>query len=195
MRGFLPFKEIVPLFVPILFMLVSAATLNLLVYFYHIEQIRWSLGPIGTAAIIFSFAYSLRKRKIITFGSPKTLLRFHEILCWLGPLILLVHAGPRFNALLPWLAVAAMLVAVLSGVIGKSVLKKSQAHLNLQRQELKEQGNSSDTIQSELFWSSLVVDAMRSWRAVHTPITLLFAILSLLHIVTAQFLLTSGAMQ
>jgi hypothetical protein len=35
----------------------------------------------------------------------RTLLRWHEGLAWLGSLLVLVHAGIHFNAILGWLAV------------------------------------------------------------------------------------------
>ena len=38
------------------------------------------------------------------------------MLAWLGSLLVLVHAGVHFNAILGWLAVGAMLINVGSGV-------------------------------------------------------------------------------
>ncbi len=51
------------------------------------------LGIPGTLLILFSFLYSMRKRKLIQVGRPKTLLRLHEVLTWAGALMILVHAG------------------------------------------------------------------------------------------------------
>jgi hypothetical protein len=61
------------------------------------------LGIPGTILIIGSLVYSLRKRKYITTGSAKSLLHLHEIGAWLGSLMVLLHAGIHFNAILPWL--------------------------------------------------------------------------------------------
>ena len=78
---------------------------------------RW-LGIPGTLLILASLAYSARKRKLITSGKPVQLLRLHEWMAWAGSLLVLVHAGIHFNAILGWLAVAAMLVNV--GKIGRA---------------------------------------------------------------------------
>jgi hypothetical protein len=42
------------------------------------------LGIPGTALILLSLRYSLRKRKLITTGNPVRLLRAHEWMAWCG---------------------------------------------------------------------------------------------------------------
>ena len=79
---------------------------------------RW-LGIPGTLLILLSFLYSMRKRKKISFGKPKTLLTLHETLTLIGALMILVHAGIHIYTILPWLALVAMLVNVISGMTGK----------------------------------------------------------------------------
>jgi hypothetical protein len=64
---------------------------------------RW-LGIPGTLLILASLAYSMRKRKLIRWGQPVKLLRWHEYMAWAGSLLVLVHAGIHFNAILGWLA-------------------------------------------------------------------------------------------
>ena len=68
---------------------------------------RW-LGIPGTILILVSFLYSMRKRKVIGFGKPKTLLNLHETFTWLGALMILVHAGVHIYTILPWLALGAV---------------------------------------------------------------------------------------
>lgn len=156
-------------------------------YFLHRWQIvavgRY-LGIIGTLVLIFSFIYSLRKRKIIEYGSPKQLLMLHEYMAWVGSILLLVHAGIHFNALLPWLAVLMMLIAVASGLIGKFLLKKANETLKEKFSALTTSGASKDEAEKKLFFDSITVDLMKKWRVVHLPITLLFGILALLHIIS-----------
>ena len=142
------------------------------------------LGYAGTGLIIISFIYSLRKRKLIQSGSPKKLLILHEYLAWSGSIMLLVHAGIHFNALLPWLAILMLLIAVASGLVGKYLLKKASESLNVRRKILIESGLSKDEADKKLFLDSVTVDVMKKWRLVHYPITLLLGILSLLHIIT-----------
>lgn len=142
------------------------------------------LGFAGTFIIFLSFFYSLKKRKIIKSGSPKKLLKFHEYLSWIGSLMLLVHAGIHFNAILPWLAILMLLLTVASGLVGKFLLKKSNETLKQKREFLIASGMDKETIDKKLFMDSITVDLMKKWRIIHMPITLLLAIFSLIHIVT-----------
>ena len=100
MRPKLITREIIPF--TLSFAALAAATLLLdgLLHFSSLVWIGRYLGIVGTLLILFSFRYSLRKRKIITGGNPVTLLRWHEYLAWLGSLLILVHAGIHFNSIL-----------------------------------------------------------------------------------------------
>jgi hypothetical protein len=56
-------------------------------YLLHRLNLVWIgryLGIPGTLLIVGSLVYSLRKRKYITSGNPKTLLTLHEAGTWLG---------------------------------------------------------------------------------------------------------------
>ncbi|MEY2685834.1 MAG: hypothetical protein RL375_32 [Pseudomonadota bacterium] len=143
---------------------------------------RW-LGIPGTLLILASLAYSLRKRKLIKAGKPVQLLRLHEWMAWAGSLLVLVHAGIHFNAILGWLAVAAMLVNVGSGLTGKYLLDRSRRRLDEARQHMRQQGLSPAELEERTYWDGLTFDAVKQWRSVHFPITLAFAVLALAHIV------------
>lgn len=108
----------------------------------------------------------------------------HEYLAWVGSILILVHAGIHFNAILPWLAVLMLLIAVASGLVGKYLLKKANESLKEKRKELIGSGVSAEETDKKLFFDSVTVDMMKKWRLVHYPITLLLGILSLLHIIT-----------
>lgn len=156
-------------------------------YFLHrleLISIGYYLSYIGTAFIIISFIYSLRKRKLIESGSPKKLLILHEYLAWTGSIFILVHAGIHFNALLPWLAVLMMLIAVASGLVGKFLLKKASESLRDKRKLLTDSGLSKEDAEKKLFFDSITLDLMKKWRVIHLPITFLFGLLSLIHIIT-----------
>jgi hypothetical protein len=143
---------------------------------------RW-LGIPGTLLILASLAYSLRKRKLIKSGKPVQLLRLHEWMAWAGSLLVLVHAGIHFNAILGWLAVAAMLVNVGSGLTGKYLLDRSRRRLDEARLHMRKQGLTPDELQERTYWDGLTFDAVKQWRTVHFPITLAFAVLAVAHIV------------
>ena len=156
-------------------------------YFFHRFQIVFVgryLGSIGTFVIIVSFVYSLRKRKIIEYGSPKKLLLAHEYMAWGGSIMILVHAGIHFNALLPWLAILMLLIAVASGLVGKFLLKKANETFKEKLKVLISTGITKDVAEKKLFFDSITVDIMKKWRVVHLPITLLLGILVLMHIIS-----------
>ena len=143
------------------------------------------LGIPGVLLILASSAYSLRKRKIISSGKPVTLLRLHERLAWAGSLLILIHAGIHFTAVLAWLAVAAMLVNVASGLTGKYLMGPSRKRLAANRARLLEAGLSDGALDEETYWDSLTYDVVKSWRVVHLPITLAFCVLALAHIISS----------
>jgi hypothetical protein len=165
-------------------MILIAIGMDYLLHLFDMVFIGRYLGYWGTFAIVISFAYSLRKRKVIKFGSPKNWLTFHNYLAWAGSIMLLVHAGIHFNAVLPWLAILTLLSAVASGLVGKFLLKRAYESLNEKRYLLIRQGMTNDELGKKLFFDSITVDMMKKWRVVHLPVTLLLLILSLMHIIT-----------
>jgi hypothetical protein len=173
-----------PFFVLFVGLILGALIIDWLLHQFDLVWIgRW-LGIPGTLLILSSFLYSLRKRKKIGFGKPKNLLTLHETLTWVGALMILVHAGIHIYAILPWLALTAMLVNVISGMTGKYLLDSSRRLLADKRQHYREQGLSDEVIEQRLFWDATTVDAMKQWRVVHLPITLAFAVLGLSHILS-----------
>ena len=156
-------------------------------YLLHQLNLVWVgryLGIPGTVLIIISLIYSLRKRKVITAGNPKSLLTFHEFTAWLGSLLVLIHAGIHFNAILPWLATVAMSVNVVSGLVGKLLLGQSRRHVQGEREDLQLRGFSRFEVEQALFWDAVTLDAMTKWRKVHIPIFIVFVILALGHIIS-----------
>ncbi|MBF0453657.1 MAG: hypothetical protein HQL72_02430 [Magnetococcales bacterium] len=165
-------------------MILSALAVDLILHRSgHLELGRY-LGYVGTGLLVLSFLYSARKRKWIKSGRAPFFLRFHETLSWLGAMLILVHGGIHFNALLPWLAMASMLVAVASGLTGKYLLKKSKGIIKGKEETLLKQGLTKEELKDHLYWDALVVDVMKRWRVVHIPITITFALLTLLHVAT-----------
>jgi hypothetical protein len=156
-------------------------------YLLHRLDLVWVgryLGIPGTLLIIASFAYSLRKRKLIASGDPKRLLNLHEWGAWLGSLLVLIHAGIHFTAILPWLATAAMGVNVISGMVGKLLLGRSREHVQEQREHYRLRGLSKPEVEQAVFWDAVTFDAMARWRKVHIPIFVLFVVLGLGHILS-----------
>ena len=183
MRARLFSRDVLPFYLSLVALAVAALLCDAALHWVDAVWVgRW-LGIPGTLLILGSLGYSLRKRKLITSGQPATLLRLHEYMAWAGSLLVLVHAGIHFNAILGWLAVGAMLINVASGLTGKFLLGRSRRHLEDARQNMREQGLSPEQLAERTYWDSLTFDAVKQWRAVHFPITLAFAVLALAHII------------
>lgn len=178
------FKYVVPFFQWYALMIFLTIAIDYVLHKFNLVFVGRYFGLGGTLVILVSFIYSLRKRKIIESGSPKKLLELHEYLAWIGSVMLLVHAGIHFNAILPWLAILMLLIAVASGLIGKFLLKKANESLKERRQALITSGMKPIEADKKLFFDSITVDLMKKWRVVHLPITLILLVLSIFHIVT-----------
>ena len=140
-------------------------------------EIGRSFGWPGALLVTISLIYFLRKYKYIKIGKLSTLLNIHEVLAWAGSLLLLVHGGIHFSALLPWLAVFFLLISNFSGFVGKYLLEKASDEL-AQRQKDHKEGDS------ELLLKSLEVKSMMRWRKIHRPLTSIFLALALAHVFT-----------
>jgi hypothetical protein len=154
-------------------------------YALHRLNLVWVgryLGIPGTLLIIGSLYYSARKRKWVATGNPNSLLKMHEFGAWLGSLMVLIHAGIHFNAILPWLATVAMGVNVISGMVGKMLLGQSRQHVQGERERFQLRGLSKAEVEQAVFWDAVALNAMTQWRKVHIPIFIVFAVLSVGHI-------------
>jgi hypothetical protein len=176
-------REVVPFYLALLALGVAALLCDAALHLLGAVWVgRW-LGIPGVLLILGSLGYSLRKRKRIQAGRPATWLRLHEGLAWAGSLLVLVHAGIHFNAILGWLAVWAMLINVASGLTGKYLLGRSRRRLEQARLQMRQQGLTAGQLADRTYWDSLTFDAVKQWRSVHFPITAAFAVLALAHIV------------
>jgi hypothetical protein len=177
-------KEVIPFVMMFGALVLATIITDTLLHQFDLVWIgRW-LGIPGTILILLSFFYSMRKRKMISFGKPRTLLILHETLTWLGALMILVHAGIHIYTILPWLALIAMLVNVISGMTGKYLLDRSRRFLAVKKEAYSQQGLSEEAIEKKLFWDATTFDLMKKWRVVHLPITLAFAVLGITHILS-----------
>jgi len=181
-RAHLVSREVLPFYLALLILGGGALLLDALLHLLDVVWIgRW-LGIPGTLLILGSFGYSLARRKWIRVASPAGLLRLHERMAWAGSLLVLVHAGIHFNAILAWLAVWAMLINIASGLTGKFLMQRARLRLEETRARLRAQGLSEAALEESLHWDSLTFDIVRRWRVVHYPVTLAFAVLALAHI-------------
>lgn len=183
LRASLLSREVIPFYLSLAALGGAALALDAGLHLANAVWIGRYLGIPGVVLILASSGYSMRKRKLIKSGKPVQPLRWHERLAWTGSLLVLVHAGIHFNAILAWLAVWAMLINVASGLTGKYLLGRSSKRLQATRTRLSGQGLSAKRVEEELYWDSLTFDVVKAWRTVHLPITLAFGVLSLAHII------------
>jgi len=177
-------REVAPFFSALFALVLSTLLVDGLLHLVDAVWVGRYLGIPGVLLIVGSFGYSLRKRKLITKGNPASLLRMHERMAWAGCLLVLVHAGIHFNAILGWLAVWALLINVGSGLTGKFLLKRSKQRLEATSDEMRRQGLSGRSLDEHMYWDSLTFDVVKQWRAVHYPITLAFSVLAIAHILS-----------
>lgn len=177
-------REVLPFYVSLIVLALSSLLLDALLHVFDLVWIGRYLGIPGILLIIFSFGYSLRKRQFIKSGSTVRWLRLHERMAWTGSLLILVHAGIHFNAILGWLAIWAMLISVGSGLTGKYLLDRSRKRLESERNMLRDEGLTFEQIEERLHVDSLTFDVVKQWRSVHFPITLAFAVLASAHIIS-----------
>lgn len=184
MKRSLARKEFVPFLALFGSLFVMTVIVDALLHLLDLAWIGRYLGIPGTILILLSFFYSMRKRKLIAFGEPKRLLRLHEVLTWLGALMILVHAGIHVYTILPWLALLAMLVTLASGMTGQYLLDRSRRELNARRGAAEARGLTGVQGEQQVFWDAVTVDLMKQWRTIHFPITLAFGVLGLAHILS-----------
>lgn len=188
MRRSLIVRQVIPSLLWYGLLIATALGTDFLLHRIGLYWIGRYFGILGSAVLAASFLYSLRKRRIVPWGSPKRLLALHEAMSWAGALMILVHAGVHFNAILPWAAVVAMLVAVASGFTGRNLLQGARESLKTREAVLREEGMEADELESRLLLDSLTVRAMTKWRSVHLPITAIFFTLAALHILSILIL-------
>lgn len=184
MKAQLLLREVLPFALSLAVLAGLSLLLDALLHFFGLAWIGRYLGIPGVLLIIGSFGYSLRKRQLIHVGQPLRLLRLHERMAWLGSLLVLVHAGIHFNAILGWLAVLAMLINVASGLTGKFLLERSRKRLLAAREKMQRQGLSDADLEQRLHVDTLTFDVVKQWRRVHFPIALAFGVLALAHIIS-----------
>ncbi|MBF0627130.1 MAG: hypothetical protein HQL91_02815 [Magnetococcales bacterium] len=176
------FDEVLPFLLRFAVLVVATLGGDLLLHQWQLVWVGRYLGIPGTLLILLSLLYSMRKRGVIDKGNPRWLLKWHEWATWMGTLMVFIHAGVHFNAILPWLATLAMAVNVVSGLVGRYLLDRSRRQLAAWRVEFQNQGLSDGEVEKALFWEAVTCDWMARWRSVHFPISMVFAVLALGHI-------------
>ena len=177
-------KRILPFAGMCLAFAVATVALDAALHAAGLTSVGRYLGIPGTLLILISLTYSLRKRGKISMGTPRSLLKVHEWVAWAGASLVLVHAGVHFEAVLPWIATAAMGINVLSGLTGKFLLASTREDIAARRRALEAAGVGEKDIEDRLFSDLATMRIMNRWRTIHIPIFLTFAVTALGHILS-----------
>ena len=146
-----------------------------------------AIGWLGLASILLVFVYPIRKRYSPARRWPRGWFRVHMVAGILGPLLIFLHSGAHYHALVPVLAMVSMVIVVLSGIVGQAVHAMAVRALNDQRRRFQQEGLSEHDIDSKLHSMASQEEAFRIWQAIHAPMTLMFVALTALHVVGALF--------
>jgi len=145
-------------------------------------------GWIGLAVILLVFGYPLRKQTHQNRLWPHRWLQIHMVAGVVGPLIIILHAGVlHLHAVVPILAMVAMGIVALSGIIGQHVHYLAFRTLYTKRHELLEQGVSPKDVEIRLLDMAAREKMFRAWQMIHAPMTLMFMVLVVLHVIGALY--------
>ena len=181
-------QRTLPLTLSYLLLIIAAISLD---YFLHVAHFAWIgryMGIAGTVLLVFSFSYFVRKRKLIHNGALKFFLWLHCKAGWIGTLMILIHSGIHFNALLPWAATLLMLVVTASGHVGQYLLKKVRDEVKMKIKQLGLKV-SDEEIDRQHYWDTLTVKTLEQWRTLHIPMVSVLMALTLIHILSITFFL------
>ena len=166
------------------YLLLVAATVSV-DFLLHGAGLAWIgryLGIVGTLFVAFSFGYSARKKKLIDHGPLRRFLRFHCYAGWVGTLMILVHSGIHFNALLPWMATALMMVVTASGHVGQYLVRRIREEVKRKKQQAGIAGDLTDGLEQQHFWDAATLGAFEKWRFIHMPLVTFLVVLTVLHV-------------
>lgn len=144
-------------------------------------------GWTGLVLTLSVFGYSVKKRSGPRVAWPKGWFLVHQVMGIAGPSLILIHSGSHFHALVPILALLAMSVTVVSGVIGVAVHRKALSLMKGRHAELLGQGLSPDEVEDRLYDLAAAEKAFRVWQIIHVPMSVIFLALTILHIAGALY--------
>ena len=145
------------------------------------------VGWAGLIITLLVFVYPIRKRISPSHRWPRGWFRVHMVAGVLGPLLIFIHSGAHYHAVVPILAMSSMVVVVVSGIVGQLVHAFSLRSLNAHRRDLQHRGLSEDEVDAQLHGMASQEEAFRLWQTIHAPMTLMFVAFTVLHVVGALF--------
>jgi len=145
------------------------------------------MGWLGLAITLLVFVYPVKKRASHDRRWPRDWFRVHMVAGVMGPFVILLHSGAHLHALVPLLALAAMAVVTVSGIVGQGLHYLALRTLNDRRRQLHDQGLSAEEIDVRLHSMAAQEKAFRLWQSIHAPMTVMFLALTALHVMGAIY--------
>ena len=145
------------------------------------------VGWAGLALTLLVFVYPIRKRVNPSHRWPRGWFRVHMVTGVLGPLLIFIHSGAHYHAIVPILAMGSMVIVVVSGVVGQLVHAFSLRALNEHRHDLLHRGLSERDVDAQMHRMASQEEIFRLWQAIHAPMTVMFLAFTALHVVGALF--------
>jgi hypothetical protein len=110
------------------------------------------LGIAGSGLMLLLLLYPMRKRvrALRALGSVAFWFRTHMILGVIGPLLVLLHANFRLGSINSNVALVAMLVVAISGVVGRYLYGKIHVGLYGRKAEVREILADADTLKQAI---------------------------------------------
>lgn len=144
-------------------------------------------GWIGLAVILLVFVYPVRRRLAKNRTWPRGWFQVHMVAGVVGPLLIVLHSGVHLHALVPVLAMVAMGIVALSGISGEAVHYLALRTLNEERRQLVRQGVSPEEAAVRLQDVASREETFRMWQLIHAPMTLMFMVLVVVHVIGALY--------
>ena len=143
---------------PLVFALLIA---SILIYGWHNRDegdltpesgLGYGLGIVGGGAMLLLLAYPLRKRvaRLKILGSVSGWFRLHMMLGVIGPALILLHSNFKFGSLNSNVALLAMLIVALSGLVGRYLYGRIHLGLYGRRAQIGELQAEVETLKAAM---------------------------------------------
>jgi len=165
-------------------------------------------GNLGTYLIVLSYIIILyigavRKRMLPPWGSIQRWLQVHMGMAFAGSMLVIYHSGNFLRdyllltpadrlyvlpvALIPMLNTLILMLVVVSGLVGRFIYRDLNRQMALERIGLS--AGDADESMSPHTMTMLVVShrLLGFWRVLHYPLTILFFLLTFLHVITVMY--------
>ena len=134
------------------------------------EGLGYWLGIVGGVLLLLQFLYPVRKnaRFMRSWGSVKNWFAMHKVLGIVGPMLILYHGNFRLHAVNSNVAMFAMIIVVISGLIGRYIyLKIHSSHFGemLSLQDMQKQfGITRDEMDHEKYITRRVKNRLHEFE-------------------------------